>query len=173
MTIFRNVLFDPAPDTPLYQQLYAHLRVAILSGELKRGTKLPSARALAVELNVSRNTILNAYRQLTAEGYLESAEGSGTFVAGVLPDLLLKTTPVHKVPTNTLPLRSESSEPLLSKHAEAQLAVTKMTVALSPPSGGVSRPLRSETPALDTFPYKLWSRLAIRRARQMPGSAFT
>ena len=49
MTIFTPELFRPALDTPLYQQLYTHLRTAILSGELKHGLKLPSSRALASE----------------------------------------------------------------------------------------------------------------------------
>ncbi len=52
--------FSPVGDTPLYQQLYAHLQAAILRGELKAGTKLPSTRALAAELRVSRNAVLNA-----------------------------------------------------------------------------------------------------------------
>src|SRR5512144_380271 len=89
MTIFKANPFRPAPNESLYQALYAHLRAAILSGELKGGMKLPSTRALADELNVSRNTVLNAYRQLLAEGYLEGREGSGTFVARLLPELLL------------------------------------------------------------------------------------
>ena len=82
-------LFHPAPDVPLYQALYTHFRAAILSGELAGGMKLPSTRALAEELNISRNTVLNAYRQLLAEGYLDGKEGSGTFVARILPEQLL------------------------------------------------------------------------------------
>src|SRR5574339_8525 len=89
MDIFKGNPFQPTANLPLYQELYAHMRAAILSGELKDGMKLPSTRALADELNISRNTVLNAYRQLLAEGYLESREGSGTFVAHILPDLLL------------------------------------------------------------------------------------
>ncbi|MBK8428712.1 MAG: winged helix-turn-helix transcriptional regulator [Lewinellaceae bacterium] len=99
MTIFKGNPFHPDLNAPLYQQIYTHLQTAILSGELTGGTKLPSTRALADELGVSRNTILNAYRQLTAEGYLESSEGSGTFVARVLPDLLL-TPQNHDTPQN-------------------------------------------------------------------------
>ncbi len=63
MTIFRDTPFRPAPDAPLYQQLYAHLRTTILSGQLKGGLKLPSTRALADELGVSRNvTFLEIWR---------------------------------------------------------------------------------------------------------------
>ncbi len=91
MTIFKDNFFRPDTHVPLYQALYSHIRAAILSGELTAGMKLPSTRALAEELNISRNTVLNAYRQLLAEGYLESKEGSGTFVAHILPEQLLMT----------------------------------------------------------------------------------
>src|SRR5688500_12215382 len=97
MTVFRDNPFRPDSNAPLYRALYAQMRAAILSGELKGGMKLPSTRALADELNISRNTVLNAYRQLLAEGYLESREGSGTFVAQVLPELLL-TAPHPSTP---------------------------------------------------------------------------
>ncbi len=83
MTTFKADLFRATSNTPLYLQLYTHIQQAILSGELKGGMKLPATRALAEELNVSRNTVFNAYEQLMAEGYIESVKGSGTFVARV------------------------------------------------------------------------------------------
>jgi GntR family transcriptional regulator/MocR family aminotransferase len=58
VTIFKDHPFRPNSTAPLYQALYVHLRVAILSGELKGGMKLPSTSALAEELNISRNTVL-------------------------------------------------------------------------------------------------------------------
>ncbi|MBI5563566.1 MAG: PLP-dependent aminotransferase family protein [Chloroflexi bacterium] len=158
MTIFKPESFRPTPDTPLYQQLYTHLRAAILSGELKRGLKLPSTRALADELNLSRNTVLNAYRQLLAEGYLEGHTGSGTFVADVLPEHLL-TTPDRK--RSTTPERIEPHAPPFP------------TLSLPPSNSGLPRPFRSEVPALDVFPYELWSRLVARQARRLPRTAFT
>src|SRR5512143_4128451 len=124
MTIFRGDPFNPAPNVPLYQALYTHLRSAILSGELKGGMKLPSTRALADELSVSRNTVLNTYRQLLAEGYLESREGSGTFVVHVLPELLL-TAPRHGSPPAAQPQRVKSPQPLFAEHAKAQMAVSQ------------------------------------------------
>jgi GntR family transcriptional regulator/MocR family aminotransferase len=169
MTIFKDNRFSPAKDTPLYQQLYIHMQAAILSGELKSGLKLPSTRALADELNISRNTVLNAYRQLTAEGYLEGAEGSGTFVAHVLPEHLL-TTPGHKTPTE--PRTKKSRQARLSDRAGLQLAASQKFESLPLPSSGYPRPFASGTPALDAFPYPLWARLITRRARQMPVGAF-
>lgn len=147
--------FVPQTDTPLYQQLYTHLRTAILHGELKGGTKLPSTRALADEFNISRNTVVNAYRQLTAEGYLESVEGSGSFVVHVLPDDLL--TPSESQSTITSqPL--ESNKPIFSKHAASQLAQAPTSVNIK------LHPFSSELPALDVFPADIWSRLVVRHA---------
>jgi GntR family transcriptional regulator/MocR family aminotransferase len=57
------------------------LRDAILTGRLVRGTRLPATRTLADDLGVSRGTVFNAYAQLTAEGWLSSRHGSGTYVA--------------------------------------------------------------------------------------------
>ena len=69
------------PDNPLYQQLYTHLQTAVLTGDLKPGMRLPSTRALAILLNVSRHTVLNAYQQLIAEGYLVSMSLDGFVTA--------------------------------------------------------------------------------------------
>src|ERR1041384_2971058 len=120
MTIFKSNPFHPDSNLPLYQALYAHMRTAILSGELKGGMKLPSTRALAEELNISRNTVLNTYRQLLAEGYLESREGSGTYVAHVLPELLLTAPHPNTSPANQVS-RSEPPQPLFSERAKAQI----------------------------------------------------
>jgi GntR family transcriptional regulator/MocR family aminotransferase len=167
MTIFRHPSFQPDSNAPLYQALYAQIRAAILSGELIGGMKLPSTRALAEELNISRNTVLNAYRQLLAEGYLEGHEGSGTFVAHVLPELLL-VAPHSPVPKMAPFPETKSSRPVFSERAKDQMA------ASHPPSDGkLPRPFVPEAPALDMFPYQLWSRLVVRQARRMPVTTFT
>jgi len=77
-------------ETTLQQQLHARLRSAILEGTLEAGTKLPASRAFAVQQAVSRNTVLAAYDQLVAEGYLETRRGAGTYVAHDLPDAFIK-----------------------------------------------------------------------------------
>src|SRR6266496_2544667 len=166
MTIFKNNPFHPDSNLPLYQALYAHMRTAILSGELKGGMKLPSTRALAEELNISRNTVLNTYRQLLAEGYFESREGSGTFVAHVLPELLL-TAPHLDTSQTTQPSRLQPPQPLFSERAKAQ-----MTAYQPPNADKLPRPFLAEAPALDVFPYQIWSRLVVRQARRMPVTTF-
>lgn len=172
MNIFTEEPFNPVVDTPLYQQLYHRLQRAILAGRLPRGLKLPSTRALADELMVSRNTVLTAYDQLTAEGYIESVEGSGTFVADVLPEQLLTTvaTPVAPPPK---PRRNETDPPTLSQRAQAMLTSPQISPLLPPSANGRPRPFSLGMSALDAFPYQLWSRLVARRARQLSIGALT
>ena len=71
---------------PINRQIYRLVQRAILSGRLATGAKLPSSRALAKELGVARNTIVEVYDQLMAEGYVESSAGSGTYIADTTPD---------------------------------------------------------------------------------------
>lgn len=72
-----------APGVPLYESLYRCIRGDILSGALPAGTKLPSKRALAQNLEVSKITVETAYSQLLAEGYIRSKEKVGYFVESV------------------------------------------------------------------------------------------
>jgi GntR family transcriptional regulator/MocR family aminotransferase len=65
-------------DGALHRQLYRALRAAILEGRLGGAQRLPSTRALAKELGLSRNTVLQAVDQLVAEGYAHGRVGSGT-----------------------------------------------------------------------------------------------
>ena len=69
-----------APGVPLYEALYRCIREDILSGRLAAGEKLPSKRALAENLDVSKITVETAYNQLLAEGFIRSAEKVGYFV---------------------------------------------------------------------------------------------
>jgi GntR family transcriptional regulator/MocR family aminotransferase len=80
---------NPSASIPLHRQLYEQLRASILGGQLLAGSRLPSTRALAAEIGISRNTVLAAFEQLHAEGYLQGRLGSGTYVARELPDELL------------------------------------------------------------------------------------
>ena len=69
-----------SPGVPLYEALYRCIRWDILSGRLAPGTKLPSKRALARNLEVSKITVETAYNQLLEEGYIQSQEKVGYFV---------------------------------------------------------------------------------------------
>ena len=72
-----------SPGVPLYEALYRCIRGDILSGNLKPGEKLPSKRALAEHLEVSKITVEAAYNQLLSEGYIRSQEKVGYFVEAV------------------------------------------------------------------------------------------
>jgi GntR family transcriptional regulator / MocR family aminotransferase len=78
-------LLDRAAPAPLHRQLYEQWRQGILSGRFRPAERVPSTRELSAELAVSRSTVTVAYDQLIAEGYLETARGSGTFVCRELP----------------------------------------------------------------------------------------
>src|SRR5689334_5223867 len=90
---------------PLRRQLYEQLGRAIRSGHLAPGTRLPSTRAFARELGVSRTTVEEAYQDLYAEGYLEGKVGAGTYVTQQLSKgLFHAATPPGEVtiPTETV-----------------------------------------------------------------------
>src|SRR5205814_10720336 len=67
-------------DRPLLTQLVEQLRAAIHGGAVEGGARLPSSRALAATLGISRNLGFAAYDELYAEGYVEGRHGSGTYV---------------------------------------------------------------------------------------------
>ncbi len=145
---------DRSSVTPLHRQLYNQLREAILSGRLNAGTRLPSTRELADELSLARNTVLNAFDQLYAEGYLTRRVGDGTYVSKELPDDLLHVKRARNVRQYTR--RNGRS---LSTWGKAVASVS-----VSPGNYiGPPRPFRTGTPALDAFPYKLWGRLLAQR----------
>ncbi|MGV8732961.1 GntR family transcriptional regulator, partial [Pseudomonas aeruginosa] len=65
------------PAQGLARQLYAALRERILDGRLGSRTRMPASRELAQALKVSRNTVVRAYEQLHAEGYIDGRTGDG------------------------------------------------------------------------------------------------
>jgi len=74
---------DPRSPTPLYEQIAARIRVAVASGDLRQGDALPSVRALARELRINPATVVQAYRDLAIDGFVEMRHGQGTFVQEV------------------------------------------------------------------------------------------
>ncbi len=147
------IRIDPSDRGGLQQQIYAGIRRAILDGVVQPGTRLPSSRALAADLGVSRTTSLLALEQLVAEGYLTPRPGSGTFVAHELPDDLPGAR-------GSRPPRTPRHPPL-SKRGEALVAVRPSSRRLA----GPPPPFRIGIPAVDLFPVRLWSQLWTRRMR--------
>jgi GntR family transcriptional regulator len=74
---------DPRSPTPLYEQIAARVRMAVAATELEPGDALPSVRALARELRVNPATVVQAYRDLASDGFVEIRHGHGTFIKEV------------------------------------------------------------------------------------------
>lgn len=155
---FSTFAFDQSRPTPLYRQLYEEMREAILGGQLASGSRLPSTRDFAAQLRVSRNTVMNAYDQLLAEGYLEGQTGSGTYVTKSLPDDLL-----HARVRVKKTLRSKLAGHQLSKRGTL-LASIKITASSCP---GETRAFSPCIPALDAFPAGIWTRLMAKYSRRL------
>ena len=151
-------------DGPLYQQIYRSLHMEILSRKLRAGERLPSTRALAAFLKVSRNTAILAYEQLLAEGYIESRAGAGTVVIPALSDdrvsAMLSQSARHK------DLRRDA-EPRLAAAGERIRSLARgRTVRPELRPARVLYDFRSGRPAFIDFPHGLWCRLLGRRARR-------
>ena len=82
--------------TPIYLQIYEYMKREISHGSLRAGTRLPSHRNLAMQLNVSRITVESAYQQLLAEGYVESKPKRGIFVAEVDIDVIQRNNKLRQ-----------------------------------------------------------------------------
>jgi GntR family transcriptional regulator len=74
---------DASDPMPLYAQLERAIRVAIATGRLRRGDKLPTVRQLAVELRINANTVAKVYGELERAGVLSTRRGVGTFIDSV------------------------------------------------------------------------------------------
>jgi GntR family transcriptional regulator/MocR family aminotransferase len=140
----------------LQRQIHAGIRRAILEGAVEPGTRLPSSRALAVDLGVSRTTTLLAMEQLAADGYVTTQRGAGTFVARELPDDL------GQAPASGRAQRPQ--HPPLSARGAVLAATPPAALRLA----GPARAFRIGTPGLALFPFKLWSQLARRRLKSIP-----
>ena len=147
----------------LHQQLFDGLRRAILGRVLRPGGRVPSTRALAQELGVSRLTVLTAYDQLLHEGYLEGRAGAGTFVSGALPDDALHATPLRRTrapnATNATGAATPSSGIVRDDASSGATSGRREDRGL--------RPFRLSLPALDEFPRATWARLVSRHARAL------
>jgi GntR family transcriptional regulator/MocR family aminotransferase len=140
---------------PLHLQLSTALRKAILSARLAPGARLLPSRRLAGELGLSRNTVLQAYEQLCAEGYASARSGSGTYVAASLPRASRDAT------------RSGAATPQLSALGERLLhAVPKPLLEQRSPAR-LPFDFRYGEPAYAELPMTAWARTVGRCARQL------
>lgn len=139
---------------PLHRRLYFILRTAILDGRLTVGSRLPSSRAMARQMGVSRNTVMTALDQLSAEGFIGSRQGSGTRV-------------IARPPPPSLAAREPVRQSLPHGRAVSRRA-RELTELRLPFGHGSLLPLAPGLPDLDAFPHREWSRLLARRWRRPP-----
>jgi GntR family transcriptional regulator/MocR family aminotransferase len=155
------IALDPNAAEPLHRQVYRGLREAIVSGRLAAGVQVPSSRWLADTLGVSRTTVLGAFDQLVAEGYIVGVVGSGSYVAHQVPDHLLQVQ-AEPVRSGT---RSSRAAPLADR-------VARLRESPRAPAhvAGRTPAFRLGIPPVDQFPLSVWSRLAAARVRTLKTS---
>ncbi len=122
---------DRGAAMPVFEQICAAIRLRAASGDLALGSKLPPTRVFATELGVSRSTIVTAYEQLVAEGYLSSQQGSGYLLCASGE---VELTQVRDL---TPPAATEPVAP----HSGLQ------------PRSSAARPFRAGSPHMRRFPY--------------------
>ena len=147
----------------LTRQLYEALRQRVLDGRLASGTRLPATRDLAAALSISRNSVVRAYDQLYAEGFIESRVGDGTYVA-LLPTAKKLSTKVSTglstglspaLSTNWLDLPVNSPREVIHRAALGRLENNH----LPQPPAGPPKAFRVGVPAFDLFPFEVWAKL--------------
>jgi GntR family transcriptional regulator/MocR family aminotransferase len=145
-------------EGPLQRQVYRALRGAILSLRLGPGDRLPATRALAAELRVSRNTVLAAYEQLVAEGYVRAKVGAGTVVSETLP----------AAPATASRPSVARAQPRLSAFGTRMAAgIPRGQASWSLPREPLPHDFRYGEPAYADLPLETWARLLGRRARRL------
>jgi GntR family transcriptional regulator/MocR family aminotransferase len=150
---FEMIRLDRGSGESLHQQLYRKIRDELASGSFNHNSsRLPSSRALAADLGISRLTVNLAFSKLHAEGYLRARMGSGTFVADSLPETFLSPHKPTTEPQKERPARlSDRVRNIPDKRVGKQF---DLGIAGAP---GVS--FVPALAAIDEFPIEIWERL--------------
>jgi GntR family transcriptional regulator/MocR family aminotransferase len=145
----------------MWRWLYTELRSAIIDGRLKSGARLPSTRNLAAQYGLARGTVVAAFQQLQAEGFVSSEVSAGTFVVAA-PGWEINS------PTKRRSAPQVISRATIAKRTQSLL---KATFVL-PASHSIGKAFRGYEPAIDLFPVELWARIAARVYRKAPRSLY-
>jgi GntR family transcriptional regulator/MocR family aminotransferase len=151
------IAVDRKAAKPLHKQIYDAYRALIVSRNLGATQQIPSTRALANELKISRIPVLTAYSQLLAEGYFESRAGAGTFVCSSLPDQLTSTDGGSFTRSDEVRVRAGAR--ILSRRATRLPDYERLPWLSGMGAFNVSQP------AFDQFPLQTWSRIVMRHCR--------
>ena len=149
------IFLDASGSRTLQDQIYRGIRQCILDGRVGADRRLPSTRALAADLGVSRTTALLALEQLRAEGYVIARRGSGMFIAPALPEHL---------PPAVAPVGIQVTRPPFSWRGYTLSRMRPPDRRLKP---AMACAFRLGTPALDLFPQRLWSQITREFLRAM------
>jgi GntR family transcriptional regulator / MocR family aminotransferase len=146
---------DFGSETPLYRQISVWFQRAILAGQLQPGQRVPSTRALAKALKVSRIPVLSAYELLIAEGYFQPFVGAGTCVSQSIPDAMFRA-------------ERDGLPSAMSNEAEftAKRAISRRAAGMEGPAQAWLDRCRGCTD-LEHFPIGIWSKLVSRHARKI------
>ena len=149
-------------EMPIYRQIFGRIREAILSGQLAAGTRLPSSRTLSGALRVSRNSVVAAYEQLASDGYIQSRVGDGSRVSDI-PTHLLRDMAAGTPAPALAPAPSQSRTRLSQRAAQ----IVSAPIERKWLQRHRNQPLafRVGLPAVDLFPFDIWSRINARIAR--------
>jgi GntR family transcriptional regulator/MocR family aminotransferase len=161
---FEMIRLDRTSDEPLHQQLYRQIRDELRSGSFIDGaSRLPSSRALAADLGISRLTVNLAFSKLHAEGYLRSKAKSGTFVAYPLPESFLSAEKFMAARTRRGRPDGDSSSESAIRVSDRVKAIPDQRVGkqfdLGATGAGAGISLVPSIPAVDEFPIGVWERL--------------
>jgi GntR family transcriptional regulator/MocR family aminotransferase len=153
-TVVPLIALNRASDKPLHRQIYDELRAMILEHRLEAGQQIPSTRALADDLGISRIPALSAYAQLLAEGYIESRSGAGTFVTSSLSEQFLGTR------TAVAGVVSEAPSDSVSR-------VSRLLPSEPTPWFPAAGAFSVGQIAFDHFPFRVWAGLVTHHARKV------
>jgi GntR family transcriptional regulator/MocR family aminotransferase len=150
---FEMVHLDRTSSEPLHQQLYRQIREELESGSFNSSTsRVPSSRALAATLGISRPTVNQAFSKLLAEGYLQTRKRSGIFVADHLPATFLKAATPTTTPRTEHPSRIARRVTRMTDFRRGR----QLDVGIGGPP---SVTFVAGLPAVDEFPIAVWERL--------------
>lgn len=159
-TPFITIDENDAARTPIFRQIYTAIRTGVLDGRFSSGSRVPSTRTLAMDLGVSRMTVVNAYDQLFAEGYLEGRHGSGTFVATQLPEEFLRADGPNISSAGT-----ETKRRVIRFSREGK-ALSKRMATIARHHGATSAvPFQHSLMAADEFPFDIWAKIVQRQLK--------
>ncbi len=176
-SLLSSIKLKKTKSQSLQYQLYSKLRDMILNGSLAEGERLPASRVLALELEISRTTVIYVFDRLTSEGLVVSKTGSGSFVKDVFyqqqqllqparrkskkantdapePDQSMQGTSAELASSSVLPL-PKVSQSFLKKAQQLPMPI----------SHSVQQSFSTAIPAIDAFPLPVWARLVAKHSR--------